>query len=237
MSIKGFHLIALLAIMLNYETVGQTIYLLPGQGSDKRIFSDLVFAKEYTVKHIEYPIPLKGETMKEFASRLTNQIDTSDHFILIGVSLGGMLATELSEMISPDKVIIISSAKNRNELPGRYKFQQKLPVYKMVGPKLSKAGAKALQPLVEPDRNNNKDTFKAMLQSKDPIYLDRTIDMIMEWNRTDNNSEIIHIHGDRDHTIPIQNVVYDTLIVDGSHMMTLTRAPQISSIINTILTY
>ena len=36
--------------------------------------------------------------------------------------------------------------------------------------------------------------------------------MIVNWDRTRYSEQIIHIHGDKDHTIPIKNLEYDYLI-------------------------
>jgi hypothetical protein len=98
-----------------------------------------------------------------------------------------------------------------------------------------KAGALFLQPVVEPDRNKEKATFKSMLEAKDPTYLKRTINMIINWDKTTYNKKIIHIHGNEDHTIPIKNVRADYVIKDGSHMMTLTRAKEINTLLKTVL--
>ena len=220
---------------LNANTDSITIYLIPGQGADHRLFNNLTFPENYQVKHIKYITPEKGTSLPEYAHILAKQIDTTEKFILIGVSLGGMLATEMSTFLSPEKVIIISSAKHRQELPGTYKFQQKFPLYKIVSPRMSKFGARMLQPIVEPDRRHEKETFKSMLKDKDPYFLRRTIEMIMTWERESSPENIVHIHGEKDNTIPIRNVKYDYLVPKGSHMMTLTRGEEISELISTIL--
>ena len=212
-----------------------TIYLIPGQGADYRLFNNLTFDSAYRVEHIQYFTPPKGMTLKEYAHLLSEQIDTTEKFILIGVSLGGMLATEMSELLHPEKVIVISSAKNRNELPRTYRFQRKFPIYKIISPQISKLGARILQPIVEPDRRRENETFKQMLKDKDPLFLRRTIEMILTWERTVSPKNIIHIHGNKDHTLPIRNVKYDYLIEKGSHMMTLTRGEDISLLLNKLL--
>jgi len=84
-------------------------------------------------------------------------------------------------------------------------------------------------------RRKEKETFKAMLDSKDPIFLKRTIRMIINWNRTTNSKNIIHIHGNKDHTIPIKNVEYDYLVNKGSHMMTLTKSDEVNDLLREIL--
>ena len=212
-----------------------TIYFLAGQGADHRLFQKLELAETYKIEHINYTVPEKGMTMTDYAEELATQIDTTKPFILIGTSLGGMLTTEMNEFLSPEKTIIIASAKSRDELPFRYRFQKKFPIYKLVTPKMAWLGAFVMQPLVEPDRNKEKDTFKQMLKDKDPLFLDRTIEMIINWNRTSYSEDIVHIHGNKDHTIPIRNIKYDFLVDKGSHMMTLTKALEISHIIVSIL--
>ncbi|MDN4166072.1 hypothetical protein QWY31_11200 [Cytophagales bacterium LB-30] len=44
-----------------------TLYLFPGQGSDKRLFDSLRLDETFPVRHIEYGIPAKGSTMQQFA--------------------------------------------------------------------------------------------------------------------------------------------------------------------------
>ena len=211
------------------------IYLVPGQGADARLFDSLEINKSFEIRDIKYFTPPKNTTMNEFARQLSIQIDTTQPFILIGVSLGGMLSTEMSDFLNPEEIILISSAKKQTELPKRYTFQQKFPIYKAFPPRTVKAGAKIMQPIVEPDRNQQKATFKSMLDNKDPKFLKRTIHMIINWERTSHRADIVHIHGSNDKTIPIKNVNYDYLIEDGSHMMALTRSQEISLIINDIL--
>ena len=74
-----------------------------------------------------------------------------------------------------------------------------------------------------------------MLKAKDPLYLKRTVDMIINWDRTSFPDNIVHIHGDEDQTIPLKNVRYDYLIKEGSHMMVLTRADEINLLLSYIL--
>lgn len=214
----------------------KTIYLFPGQGADARIFDSLSIDNSFHTKIVEYGIAEKDMSMATFAKQLSSEIDTSQPFILIGVSLGGMICVELSEILQPEKTIIISSVKNRNELPFRYKFQKAIPIYKLFPGKMLLIGAKILQPIVEPDRNKNKETFKQMLASKDALYMKRSIGLIINWERKINTKKVYHVHGAKDHTLPYRKIVApDFTVKKGSHMMTLTRAAEVSSILNDIL--
>lgn len=167
--------------------------------------------------------------------KLLKNIDTSTSYTFIGVSLGGMLISELLDVYKPQKAILISSAKCRSELPFRYRFQKHVPLNKIIPKRLIKLGAKILQPLVEPDRNKNKSTFKSMLTDKNPKYLKRTVNLIINWDKKEAHSSIIHIHGDEDKTIPLRNVKNAQILKKGSHMMTLTRGAELNEIIKEIL--
>ena len=210
------------------------IYMFHGQGADNRVFENLSLEGNYRITYINYPVPGARTTLKNFALSMINQIDTMVPCILIGQSMGGMICTELADTLKPVKVIIISSAKCRQELPGRYRFQRYIPVNRLVPKRLIKVGAVFFQPLVEPDCLKNP-VFRSMILKKDPRYMKRTVKMIINWERKEYSPGIIHIHGENDSTIPVKNVKYDYLIRDGSHVMVYTRGTEISSLIQTLL--
>lgn len=220
--------------MLNSQT-SKTLYLFPGQGSDERIFSKIHFDSTYKIVNIHYPIPEKKTTLKEYARLLIDQIDTNERYSIIGVSLGGMICSELTEFMLPEKIIVISSAKCRSELPMRYRFQKHIPIYKIIPKGMIKAGAQVLQPIVEPDRKKFKTVFKSMLKGKDKTFLKRSVGMIINWDKNTYSEKIVHIHGTRDHTLPIRKLTPTIIINKGSHMMTLTRAEEIGKIVNELL--
>ena len=209
------------------------IYLLPGQGADCRLFKYIEFP--YDTVHLEFPVPEKKTTLREYAHGFIPRIDTSKPFILIGVSLGGMICSELTDTLEPDLTIVISSAKYRAELPGRYKFQKTIPLNKIIPKGMTKWGAKVLAPIVEPARKQDQETFRSMIEAKDPAYIKRTVDMVINWNKEGYNDRIIHIHGDRDHTLPHRKVRYDYLVENGTHMMVYIRGDEVSRLINEIL--
>ena len=55
------------------------------------------------------------------------------------------------------------------------------------------------------------------------------------WTGDSYGPGIVHIHGDKDHTIPVRNVKVDYLVPEGSHMMMLTRPEEINRLIYQIL--
>lgn len=212
-----------------------TVYLFPGQGADYRQFNRLELPEGFDTVHVHYPVPAKNETLAGYARRFIPMINQEKPFVLLGVSLGGMICAELADTLNPDLVILISSAKHFNELPGRYRFMKSLPINRLVPGGMVKAGARLLQGWVEPDRRNAPELFKAMLSAKDPVYLKRTVDMIVRWQKQECLAPVYHIHGDADHTLPLAHVQADTIISGGSHLMVYTRAGEINPILAGIL--
>lgn len=236
--LNDYYLICIISLLpLNLSAqITQNVYLVHGQGSDKRIFDSLKLDPSFGVKYIEYGTPAPNQTLKQFAHSLSTQVDTTKPFSLIGHSLGGMICAELNEIMFPEKVIIVSGAENRNELPWRYRFQRYVPLYALFPANFLLFGAKILQPVVEPDRNKFRETFKSMLNAKSGKYMKRSISMIIKWDRITNSKKNYKVHGTNDHTLPLKNIRNpDYIIENGSHMMTLTRAGEVSFLINKIL--
>ena len=229
------YLIFLLPAVLTVAQEKTTIYFIPGLGTDYRIFAQMELEDRYSVKYLHYVTPPKNTSMKAYAHILAEQIDTSSNYIIVGASLGGMLATEMAEFMSPEKTILIASAKSRYELPYLYRFQKVIPIQKVIPGKLIKSSTQFLRKIVEPAANNQNDIYTDMLNKKDPVFMKRAVDMIVNWKRTEYAEEIIHIHGNNDNTLPIRRVKPNYVIENGSHVMALTKSKEISELFKIIL--
>ena len=207
------------------------VYLIPGQGADGRLFSKLKLDNCDTTI-LGYLLPERHETLTEYAKRLSATIDTSGDFYLIGVSLGGMCAVEMAKFLHPVKVIIISSAENRSELPARYKFQRVIPLNKVFGGRFMKFMVPIVRPVFEPDSKAERKTFNAMIRDKSPKFMKRSVNMIIHWDNTDSIPVLVHIHGTSDHTLPYRKIKNAKPVENGSHMMTLIMAEEISKLVN-----
>lgn len=207
------------------------VYLIPGQGADGRLFSRL-HLENCDTTIIKYPVPFRHETLPEYAKRLASQVDTTQPFYLIGVSLGGMCAVEMAKFLHPVKVILISSAETEDEIPVRYRFQRVLPLNRLVGGRLCKWMAPPARFLFEPESRKDKDIFNAMIHDKDPRFMKRSINMIIHWKNKEIPPGIVHIHGDHDHTLPCRRIKNCIHLKDGSHMMIYTHSEVLNKLLN-----
>ncbi|MEM7371568.1 MAG: alpha/beta hydrolase [Bacteroidota bacterium] len=211
------------------------VYLIPGQAADYRSFQFLELDDKYEIEIIEHPLPERNESMVSLARRLSASIDTTRSYSFVGVSLGGMLAIEMSKYLQPEKIIIIASIKGQQEMPKRYKFLRVVPLYKLFNGGFYQWGANFLRPLFEHDSDQVDEISRAMLEAKPRNYIKRTIHCIITWRNETIPENLVHIHGDKDNTLPHKNIGEAITIKNGTHMMVMTSAKEVSQIINQTL--
>tara|TARA_R110002126_G_scaffold55819_6_gene149726 strand:+ start:36672 stop:37151 length:480 start_codon:yes stop_codon:yes gene_type:complete len=108
------------------------IFAISGLGADQRVFKFL------TLKHelipIEWIKPQKKETIIEYSKRLIekHQIENEKEFGILGVSFGGLIATEISKITNPKITILISSVETKNELSGIIRLFGKTKIIELI---------------------------------------------------------------------------------------------------------
>ncbi len=225
----------LLFLMTSYLiTLGQketTLYLFAGHGSDHRVFQNMDFG-DYDTVVIPFLVPTSGESMTSYASRMATKIDTSQPFALVGVSIGGMVATEIAEMTQAKALVLIASAKGRQDLPKRYRFQRSIPLYKLFSGQMLKRMTVMVQPWFEPGVRDYRQLCRAMVMDKPPKLTKRGIAMIINWTRNTPPQTVptLHIHGPKDSTLPLRHIEGATVLPEASHMMALFMGEQVSQL-------
>lgn len=211
------------------------LYLLPGLAADGRSFDYLSLDPRLEVHVLEHLLPERGERMPAYARRLAAGIDTTQRYALMGVSLGGMVAVEMRDFLQPEAVIIVASVKGRREMPWRYRLLRTLPLYYLTAGRLMQRATQVIRPWFEPEGRPFDDLSTAMLDAKDPRYMPRAVNLIMTWPRMDPAEGIVHIHGEKDHTLPARRIRDAIILPDGSHMAIMSRAAEVSALVNATL--
>jgi pimeloyl-ACP methyl ester carboxylesterase len=209
------------------------IYLFSGLGADERIFQKLDFSG-YFVSFIRWEVPMKKESIEHYAARLINQI-TTDRPILIGLSFGGLIAIEIAKQIETEKVILISSARTKKEIPTFYRLGGKLRLQKLLPLQLLK-GKNLFSDWVFRDASDSeKQLLKSIFSDTNSTFLKWAIDKAVSWKNETCLKNITHIHGTSDRIFPIRLVTCDVKVENGGHLLTLKNAEEISGILKTIL--
>ena len=204
------------------------IYIFSGLGVDKRVFDNIDFSG-LNISFVDWIDPLKNETFESYAFRISKDFEKDS--ILIGLSFGGMLSVEVSKIMPVKKVILIASAKNKNELPKWFLIAGKLKLNRIVPTYLLKTTNFITNWLFGVTTSTEKLLLKNIIKDTDPTFLKWAINQIVNWKNLTVPQNCIHIHGTNDRILPSKHLKVDYTIKNGSHFMTVNKAKEIEVII------
>jgi hypothetical protein len=205
------------------------IYCISGMGADHRIFKNLSISN-YQLCPIPWVPFDKQDTLPVYAQKISHQIPGISPIIL-GLSYGGMLATEIGKIRDTQKIFLLSSAKTSAQLPwgSSLSFTQKLidMIPRRVFEKPSFIG-----PILAGAKNENERVLlRTMMKDTPPGFIRWALKAVTGWNNTAYPPNIVQIHGTADKIIPYSNVHPDHSIKGGTHIMAYNRAAEVSKII------
>ena len=212
----------------------QTAYCISGLGADEGVFQylDLSFVKPVFIKWIN---PLQDETLGSYALRLKQQFIHDENPVIIGLSLGGMIAVEIAKSIPSAKIVIISSAKTADEIPFYWKMFQYIPVYKIL-PHWSLKKSLGIQLYFLGGHSDlTKEYVKEAITNADTEFYKWAVGAILTWQNKIIPSNITHIHGINDRILPYKFVKSNISVNNGGHLMIIENADEVSSLIKNII--
>lgn len=205
------------------------LYCVSGLGADERVFQFLKLNVEIV------PIYWIGinvdESIESYTKRLTSQINQKEAFGILGVSFGGLIAIELSKILSPMCTIVISSVINKIEIPFFYKLIGKMRVVNNLPTFMFKApmfimnyafGAK------------HKILLKSILDDTDYKFTKWALNELFNWQNVDEVRNLLKINGEDDKLFKPSKV--SKVIKEGGHFMIVDKADKISFEVNQFLT-
>lgn len=180
-------------------------YLISGLGADKRIFSKINLNPSVNIIHLDWIPFSKNQTLKDYAINLSKEINTTVPFVIIGVSFGGMIATEIAKHLNPVKTIIISSTIYNSQFQWIYKLSGKLNLLKLIPSWLLKSSNKFTQNYYFGTKSlEDKGLLSKIVEDTDPLFLKWAIGAILKWDNNVRPLNLLHIHGDNDKIFPIK---------------------------------
>jgi pimeloyl-ACP methyl ester carboxylesterase len=215
-------------MFMNMEN-DKIIHIFSGLGADERVFCKLDFSG-FEVVFIRWITPERRETIEHYARRLSAQIKTANP-VLIGLSFGGIMAVEVAKLMPTRKVILLSSAKNRREIPFYYRLPGALKLHKCLPLCCFKTPNPVTDWFFGAQTPEDKALLAAVLKDTDPVFLAWAMDKIARWSNTQSPANLIHIHGARDRILPIRHVSADVIVEQGGHLMALNQARTLSEIL------
>ena len=205
------------------------IFIFSGLGADQRVFQKLDFSG-FDVTFVNWIIPFEKETIEHYAARLLDQISGKNP-ILVGLSFGGIMAVEVAKQIETKKIILIASAKTKDEIPFYFQTAGKLNLQKLLPTSLLKSSNFMTNWFFDASSSEDQQLLKQILNDTNPIFLQWALDKVANWTNSYQPKNIFQIHGDRDRILPLQFIKADVVVKNGGHLMTLNKSEELTRIL------
>jgi len=199
------------------------VYLMPGMAANPSIFEHIDLPKDqFKIHWLEWIIPLKNETLSNYAKRMTQKIKEDD-IILLGVSFGGILVQEMSKFIRVRKLLVVSSVVSKDQLPKRFKIAKKTKAYKLLPTKLLGNIDLLAKYSFGEFIKRRINLYKKYLSVNSKEYLDWAIKQMVCWDQTEPPEGVIQIHGEKDGIFTNSCKGNCIVVKGGTHIMIISK--------------
>jgi pimeloyl-ACP methyl ester carboxylesterase len=182
------------------------IFLIPGLGADTRIYNNIDLPSDDDIIPVNWIIPDQKDSLTTYAQKLIYQYHITPSSIIIGNSLGGMIAVEIAKLLPTSKVILISSIKTSNEAPWYFSLFNTLPVYKLIPGKLFTSLGFLIKPIFGKMSKDDAWLFNDMLKKTSPVFAKWAIGALLHWENNIIPPKLYHIIGNKDKVFPYKNI-------------------------------
>jgi len=187
------------------------IYTLPGMGADNTMHRG-VWRGLPDSTFLDWPTYGGEQSIEALARRIVDETGIQDGAVLIGTSLGGMVACEIARLRRLRRLILISSAIEPKEVSRVLDFLH--PSIVIAPIKLAQCAAARLP-----------SHAARMFSRSEPAFLRAMCRAVFRWEGLDRACiEPLRLHGRKDRLIPLPPNVH--LVLDGGHLVAITHAEE-----------
>jgi pimeloyl-ACP methyl ester carboxylesterase len=204
------------------------VYFISGLAADKRVFRDIQLPEGFEAVHLDWIQPEKDESLPQYALRLAANINKEEPFALVGLSFGGMLATEIAKQYQPAATILISSVPVSKQLPVYFRVAGKLKLHKLLPVSLIKTSA-SVKRFVSREHSDVKKVLWQIIHESDIGLIRWSMNAILNWHNETIPQPVWHIHGTKDEILPVRYTNPTQAIPKEGHMLVMTRPDAVNA--------
>lgn len=210
------------------------VYLFSGLGADERLFRKLKPVPGYEYVPLPYIHPGNSKTMAEYAALMVEEYQFETPCIFGGVSIGGMIAQEIAQIVKPERLLLISTLRYRKELPVYFRMGNNKLFKSMLNKPLLDAFAAVGDKFTVKSKEGRK-LFYEMLRDSKADFLTFGFGVVLGWQPPKAQVPVIRIHGSRDGIFPLSRVKETIKIKGGNHFMIYEKGEEIGEILKSEL--
>jgi pimeloyl-ACP methyl ester carboxylesterase len=199
------------------------VYLMPGMAANPTIFEHIKLPQDqFEIHWLDWIIPLKDESLTDYAKRMTKQIN-HDNIVLLGVSFGGILVQEMAKFVKVRKLFVVSSVISKNQMPKRFRIARKTKAYKLLPTQLIGSIDVLAKYAFGEFIKKRINLYRKYLSVDSKVYLDWAIKQMVFWDQVDPPEGVIQIHGDKDGIFTNSCNGNCIVVKGGSHIMVINK--------------
>ncbi len=198
------------------------IVLIPGMGADHRLF-DGIKLTGFDVLRANWIPHRDGEKLSAYAARFAKHYGIGAADIIVGVSMGGIVAGPIAQMTPPQRLILISSCTDICQL------SPFIATFSALGPVSPFEVARLLPRGLMPA---HRKLALTMFEEQDMAFIRWACGAVMEWTGSPRLPGTVTIHGSSDKVFPIRRQHHvDVVIHNAGHLMVMDRAAEVEAAI------
>jgi pimeloyl-ACP methyl ester carboxylesterase len=187
------------------------VLVLPGMGADARMYPG-VWRKLERAEFLEWPRYAGERSIREIAERVSREAGVADGDVVIGSSLGGIVACEIAKLRKLSSLVLVGSATRKEEVSALLRvFSPLIGLAPLEF--IQRAAGKMPGELMQMFEASQADFIRAMCAA------------IFEWDGL--GEDVItplRVHGRSDRVIPLPSEV--DLVLEGGHLIAMTHAEE-----------
>lgn len=187
------------------------IYALPGMGADRRMYPEPWGTLPECV-FVDWPEYRGEKSLREIAVRVAEEFRIGDGAVLVGSSLGGMVACEIAKVRALKALVLVGSATSKDEVSA---------LLRAMSPLIGLAPVEFIQRAA----GKLPGELMQMFERSDAGFIRAMSRAIVAWDGLgDGSISPLRIHGRSDRVIPLPDRV--DLALDGGHLIAMTHAAE-----------
>lgn len=192
-------------------SISMKYFLLPGMGADERMY-DAQWDRLGDVTRMKWPQDCQANTLTDLAHQLIKAYEIEEDAVVIGSSLGGMVACEIAHLSHIQQIVLIGSATSPTEISALLQWLHPLIDHAPLSLLQWSAGSCPLE-------------LTRMFQTSSPTFLRTMSKAVFAWNGYESSwPKPLRIHGTRDFVIPCPT--NPDFTIDGGHLIAMTHSKE-----------
>lgn len=207
---------------------------ISGIGADKRAFTNLHIKSDASKIHVEWlSLESSNESFESYCNRIVKAYDITEDDTLIGLSFGGLIAQHIAKELGNQKVVLISSFRNKKDLQPLMSLGLRLKLYKALPSFRIPLLSDVIAIFLNSWNSESRIVLKEMLKSADFSFINWSIKQIDRIDLYESFSEeYLCFTGTNDKLVKNWGSPNQISIESGSHFMLFDLAEEISKHIN-----